>query len=1277
MKNVAPPTITDVLMSVDTGMSDDDDITSLLVTIAAVRCYRQNTPRATYQRQKVLRKIHQLRTNRLRAPTPTAARPLLFNGQFNGVDVKIMLDSGASSNCVKAEVVQTSNTVVDETNVKQFTVANGERITTAGSTTASLTLNKKIITDQAFHVMTSLPCDVIIGMPFLITTEANVRWKQRTMNIQGQTVTACARASKAASKIIPEQFDFLMSLAQVQREERKGNPLYLLQVTDTNSHMDGEVDDQDERLRSCVCEEYADVFAESLPPGLPPERHIDHEIHLTDDKPEYRPAYRLSPNEQDELNKQLTQLIDNGLIEPACSPWGAPVLFAPKKNGKLRMCIDYRALNSKTVKDRFPLPRIDDCFDKLQGTRYFTLLDLTSGYWNVRVRPEDRHKTAFNTRYGSYQWRVLPFGLCNAPGTFQRLMTNVFRDMIDQGVTVYLDDIMIASKTKAEHIIKVKQVLERLRENKLYANKDKCVFGAKRLRYLGHVVSEHGIGVDQDKVNAIAKMKSPVNLSDTRKFLGMASYYRSYVRDFSTIAAPLTNLQKKNARFEWTEDQQTAFDALKHALTHAPVLMAPDYDKEFELDTDASLIGIGAVLSQKDDDGNLKPVMFMSERLSETESNYPTHEREFLAIVKAMRKWRVYLDTNVPFIVHTDHNPLVHVKTQANLSKRMARWVETISSFNFTPVYKPGRRMDVPDALSRLFSIGHDDVDDDARNGACDAHDGTRCGHKNSRCNATTTQVPRKNQKNRMKGDRPRGTKDQKFDQCVDDQGGDEGVAFTIEDYHTCEHFGPIFKKLRSSTHKGRCAMRVTFEETTGHCVTRDNILWKKNENAQKGQPMWRICVPHARRGQVIAEHHNCPYAGHRGCATTLERIGRNFTWKNMAKDIQDYVRTCVSCQRNKPTTTASAGLYQPLEIPQGRWHTVSLDFMTHLPKTKRGYDAITVFVDTVTKRAHFEPSRGDDTAKDVANMYVRAVFKQHGICQELVSDRDPKFISSFWRQLQTQLGTRLKMSTAHRPQSDGQTERVNRNINEYLRAFVNHEQNDWDLHLHLAEYAYNDASHSSTGQSPFLLDTGRHPVTPNVLNATDVKPTEIPAVNQTLKDWRDILEKARTSLQDAQNRQAVRINQHRRPREYVAGNEVMVSTAHILSDNERTRPANKWLPKYLGPFQVLRKVSTNAYKIDFPQTIRVHGTVNVEALKDYRKPCSLHAPSSPPPPVQVGSDVEYEIEKLLSKRKRGRGWQYLVKWKGYPDHDNSWISAKELKNNASKTIQEFETNNS
>jgi len=239
-------------------------------------------------------------------------------------------------------------------------------------------------------------------------------------------------------------------------------------------------------------------------------------------------------------------------------------------------------------------------------------------------------------------------------------------------------------------------------------------------------------------------------------------------------------------------------------------------------------------------------------------------------------------------------------------------------------------------------------------------------------------------------------------------------------------------------------------------------------------------------------------------------------------------------------------------------------------------------------------------------------VFKQHGICQELVSDRDPKFISSFWRQLQTQLGTRLKMSTAHRPQSDGQTERVNRNINEYLRAFVNHEQNDWDLHLHLAEYAYNDASHSSTGQSPFLLDTGRHPVTPNVLNTTDVKPTEIPAVNQTLKDWRDILEKARTSLQDAQNRQAVRINQNRRPREYVAGNEVMVSTAHILSDNERTRPANKWLPKYLGPFQVLRKVSTNAYKIDFPQTIRVHGTVNVEALKDYRKPCSLHAPSSP-----------------------------------------------------------------
>jgi len=510
--------------------------------------------------------------------------------------------------------------------------------------------------------------DIILGMDWLSSYHVSIDCFAKTI---------CLR--------LPGQVEFVLATSQ-------GNPFaeaFLAHIEEVLLR------DQSATLAETrvVCE-FEDIFDEI--PGLPPRREVEFCIELQHGTvPISRAPYRMGPAELRELLAQLEELQMRGFIRPSHSPWGAPVLFVKKKDDTLRMCIDYRGLNKVTIRNRYPLPRIDDLFDQLEGARVFSKIDLRTGYHQLRVRASDIPKTAFLTRYGSFEFLVMPFGLTNAPAVFMDLMNRIFRPFLDQFVIVFIDDILIFSRSEAEHEEHLRLVLQTLRDHQLYAKFTKCEFWLSEVRFLGHVISGDGIAVDPAKVEAVLDWEQPASVTEIRSFLGLAGYYRKFIQDFSRIATPLTHLTKKGVPYVWSAQCQEAFDCLKQKLTTAPVLMIPSSERCFVVYTDASLMGLGGVLMQTQ-----RVVAYASRQLRIHERNYPTHDLELAAVVFALKTWRHYL-YGVQFELFTDHQSLRYLYSQKELNQRQSRWMEFIKDYEFAFQYHPGKANVVADALSR------------------------------------------------------------------------------------------------------------------------------------------------------------------------------------------------------------------------------------------------------------------------------------------------------------------------------------------------------------------------------------------------------------------------------------------------------------------------------------------------------------------------------------------------------------------------------------------------
>ncbi|GJT29687.1 putative reverse transcriptase domain-containing protein [Tanacetum coccineum] len=444
-----------------------------------------------------------------------------------------------------------------------------------------------------------------------------------------------------------------------------------------------------------VVRDFPEVFPDDLS-GLPPVREIEFRIDLIPGaSPVVKSPYRLAPSEMLELSNQLKELQEKGFIRPSHSPWGAPVLFVKKKDGAMRMCIDYRELNKLTIKNRYPLPRIDDLFDQLQGACCFSKIDLRSGYHQLRVREEDIPKTAFRTRYGHFEFTVMPFGLTNAPAIFMDLMNRVCKLYLDKFVIVFIDDILIYSKSEEEHEVHLKTILDLLEKEKLYAKFSKCEFWLKEVQFLGHVVNRDGIHVDPSKVESVKNWKTPESSTEIRSFLGLAGYYRRFIENFSKIAKPLTLLTQKNKTYVWGNEQDEAFRILKEKLCNAPVLALPDGPDDFVVYCDASKQGFGCVLMQRG-----KVIAYASRQLKKHEKNYTTYDLELGAVVFALKIRRHYL-YGTKSVIYTDHKRLQYIFDQKDLNMRQRRWIELLSDYECEIKYHPGKANVVADALSR------------------------------------------------------------------------------------------------------------------------------------------------------------------------------------------------------------------------------------------------------------------------------------------------------------------------------------------------------------------------------------------------------------------------------------------------------------------------------------------------------------------------------------------------------------------------------------------------
>lgn len=449
-----------------------------------------------------------------------------------------------------------------------------------------------------------------------------------------------------------------------------------------------------------VCE-FPDVFPEELP-GMPPDREVEFVIELEPGTaPISKRPYKMGPAELAELKRQLDEQEKLGFIQHSTSSWGSPTIFVKKRDKNDRLCVDYRALNAKTIKNKYPLPWINDLFDQLAGAVVFSKLDLRSGYHQIKIRKEDVPKTAFTTRHGLYEYTVMSFGLTNAPATFSRLMNSVFMEYLDKFVVVYLDDILVYSKSKEEHEEHLRCVLYKLRENLLYAKFSKCEFWLPQVTYLGHVISAKGIAVNPEIVKTIVDWLPPVNIKEVWSFLGLSSYCRRFVQNFSKIAKPLTDLLKKGKKYLWTPACQASFETLKEKLTSTPVLIPPNTSKPFQIFCDASLQGLGVVLMQEK-----QVVAYASQQLKTHEINYPTHDLELAAVVFALKVWRHYL-LGKHCEIFSDHKSLKYIFTQPDLNLRQRRWIEAINDFDLTINYTPGKANVMADALSRKAYVSN------------------------------------------------------------------------------------------------------------------------------------------------------------------------------------------------------------------------------------------------------------------------------------------------------------------------------------------------------------------------------------------------------------------------------------------------------------------------------------------------------------------------------------------------------------------------------------------
>ena len=959
--------------------------------------------------------------------------------------------------------------------------------------------------------------------------------------------------------------------------------------------------------------EFADLFTASNKAGM--TTVIEHRIETGDAAPVSCGLRSYNPKLREVMHEQVQSMLKDDIIEVAATPWKSPVVLVKKKNGAYRFAIDYRKLNNVTVKDSYPIQSIRAILDSMHGAKIFSSLDLCQGYFQVPVAEKDRDKTGFITPDGCFRFKRMPFGVCNGPATFSRLMNQVLAGL--DNVLVYLDDIIIFSPGTAAHLKTLELLFQRLRQAELTINLLKCRFFQAGVPFLGHIVSGAGLETEAAKVKKLCDMPAPIDVSSVRRFVGLASYYRRFVQNFADIAKPLTDLTKGNATFVWSSDCAKAFETLKAKLTSAPVLSFPDFAKEFTVECDASDVGLGATLSQQDADAAPRVIAFASRALAPRESNYSATERELLALIWSTRHFAPYL-MGTHFNVITDHQALKWLNVNKDTSPRLARWLMSLQDLDFSITYRPGKDNGPPDALSRdlpdirnaaqLLRTTRATAKLATNNVAVLTRSGKARAEKRPMLQAssadsaaqpsspsdvasssperTVVQQSSEHQSQLAPAEQPIPAKKSATSAQAELRQSDEEEGLDVEIAHapatsknnqlaeaqkTDPIFGPVIDYLQHSKVPLNRQVAVRVKKFAERFQFKNDVLYKVVNNGQtvEGTTEFRIAVPRTLRYKVLQECHDSSQAGHFGQERTIARVQARYWWPSMTQDCIHWVESCQLCNQRKQAHGKGFGELQPI-VPGGTFGMLGMDFVGPLHLTSRGNKFLLVCT-LYAERWAFAFALPDSTAQSVARVLVEQIFPTIGAVDKLLTDQGQAFVALLLKEICDLLRIQKVTTSSYHPQCNGLTERLNATLVNALAKLVDSNQSDWDVLVPHVTFAYNSTTQKSLGTSPYFLMFGREPKWPSEFESTPrfaLTPPFRSAAEfrakfaEHLKTAREV---ALESLAQAQLKQSTQYNRSHRPHPFALHDQVLLQLPHATGGHH-----DKLSRKWSGPFRIV-----------------------------------------------------------------------------------------------------------
>jgi transposase InsO family protein len=1018
---------------------------------------------------------------------------------------------------------------------------------------------------------------------------------QASVVVSAEQVFAATRVMNVNNvPITIEEDEVLAELEEVEILNEKGtvNKIQETAIPQIEELVEGVSNEVTAEQRECLRKllmEYQDVLSRNeydLGECIIAEHHID----TGDSRPIKQQMRRQPTTVAAEVEKQVLDMIQAGVIEPSCSPWASNVVMVRKKDGSQRFCIDFRKLNDVTRKDSYPLPRIDVCLDSLAGAKLFSAFDLRSGYHQVRMYEEDADKTSFVTRSGLWRFRRLPFGLSNAGATFQRVMDVAMAGLNFNIMLVYLDDIIVFSKTVDEHLERLRALFDRLRRANLKLKPSKCKLMRDEIGFLGHVVSAEGVRTDEEKTRAVAEWPIPKNLHEVRSFLGLCGYYRRFVQDFAKIAAPLHALAGKNIPFEWTTECQAAFVRLKEKLTSTPILALPQDEGKFILDTDASGVSIGAVLSQEQE-GKERVIAYGSRVLSRAERNYCVTRQELLAVVYFLKAYRQFL-TGKPFLVRTDHSALQWLRRTPEPIGQQARWLETMEEFQFEVKHRAGTAHRNADALSRRPVVEGDGVS--ARSVTEQEWDEWIPPFEFEEQTTTEDSFIRRAKKRRS------NRRVVLNEPTAESEWSNERLKQAYED-------DPLLKEVMQAIRmegenlleevrvEGRSRGFKAYWGQRERLKVENGLLWRKWWVADSQEVRWQLIPPIARRESLIETAHEGWTGGHVGFKKTLKRVQDQAYWFGWHSDVERALARCANC------ATYFRGILKrqgELQIPcvGEAFERIAIDITGPHPKSRQGYVYILTVIDLFTKWAMAFPVRQHD-AVTVASILCDQVFSVYGIPLQILSDQGPEFEGHLMRELCRELRIDKLRTTSYHPSCNGGVERFHRTLNSLLGRVVSENQRDWSERLPAVMAAYRASSHEATGSSPNKLMFGREVNVPIDL-----------ALGRPANHWEsysDFVAHKTKVMEEAYSttRQQLNVTANRSKRYYdmrVRKNEYTVgSWVWYYYPRRRVGVSPKWQRYYQGPYlvtQVLGPVNVRIQRSRRATPLVAH----VDKLKRY-----------------------------------------------------------------------------